>query len=48
VGVKNIEFDHNPTGVVSASPYFVGSKKSNAYHYPWCRHAKRLKEGWIA
>jgi hypothetical protein len=34
VGVEINEVNQSPTGGVSASPYFVGSKKSNVYHYP--------------
>jgi len=43
VGVEINEVDYNPTGVVSASSYFVGSKNSDVYHYPSCRYAKRIK-----
>ena len=25
------------------SSYFVGSKESNVYHYPWCRYVDRIK-----
>ena len=43
VGVEINEFDQNPAGAVSASPYFVGSKNSEVYHYPSCRYVEKIK-----
>lgn len=29
--------------IAGASPYFVGSKESDVYHYSWCHYADRIK-----
>ena len=32
------------TSILLAADYkYVGSKRSNKYHYPWCRWAKKIK-----
>ena len=44
MGVEINEVDYNLSSLsLSASSYFVGSKKSDVYHYPSCRWAKRIK-----